>query len=88
MDVGRRSFVVRIWCEPPGVSGSVRDWRGTAEDVQTGNRYSFQTLADLAMHLARDTGMQLGRLAEPRGTQLRLRQWTGPNNSGESGQRN
>lgn len=53
------SFVVRLWCEPPE-----NTWRGEVEHIQSGNRWSFASLAHLLdfLHLAAEQPHVLGRL--------------------------
>ena len=36
---GYMSFVVRLWCDAAG------EWRGEVEHIQSGNRWSFASLA-------------------------------------------
>ena len=56
---GYMSFVVRLWCDPAG-----SEWRGEVEHIQSGNRWSFASLAHLLdfLRLATDTPYTLTRL--------------------------
>ena len=45
-----RILIVRLWPERSGPGQVV--WRGSVDDVQTGERFYFQTVADLAARIA------------------------------------
>jgi hypothetical protein len=51
------SFVVRIWWEH-SVDQGTGHWRGWIQHVRNGNRISFESMADLAAFIERETGMQ------------------------------
>jgi len=51
------SFLIRIWREADvDVVASPSDWRSEVEHIQTGQRWSFDTLEDLLNFLRRQAG--------------------------------
>jgi hypothetical protein len=57
--IDERSFtyVVKIWEERRDVAGADRTWRGSVDNVQTGDRQYFGTLLELSDYLQRESGM-------------------------------
>lgn len=51
------TYVVKIWEERRDVAGAERTWRGSVDNVQTGDRLYFGTLLELSDYLRRESGM-------------------------------
>ena len=48
LDDRSAAFIVRVWCERgDGPGGDVRDWRGSIEHVESGERVFFREFASV-----------------------------------------
>lgn len=45
------TFVIKIWWERRDIAGVAPTWRGSVEDIQTGQRVYFQSSAALCRYL-------------------------------------
>ena len=50
------TFVVRLWCEARP-SDEPQQWRGTATNAATSEKFGFTSFDQLALFLSRETGM-------------------------------
>lgn len=54
LDDRSAAFIVRVWCEVgDGPAGRVRDWRGSIEHVETGERIFFRELHVMTAFMSR-----------------------------------
>ena len=52
------AFVVKVWEERRDIDGAAPTWRGSLDDVQSGDRVYFDTLAELCDQLRLHTGLE------------------------------
>jgi hypothetical protein len=46
------SFLIRMWCESIAEEpGSVQDWQGEIEHIQSGRQWQFRTIEELVQFL-------------------------------------
>lgn len=60
------TFVIKIWEERRDLAGSLPIWRGSVDDVQTGQRVYFSSLLQLSNYLRTWSGMAAERPAHRR----------------------
>jgi hypothetical protein len=58
LDERSYTYVVKIWEERRDVDGATPAWRGSVDDIQTGDRHYFCTLVELSAYLGDQSGMK------------------------------
>jgi hypothetical protein len=60
------AFVVKVWQERRDIDGAAPTWRGSLDDVQSGDRVYFDTLSELCEQLRAHAGLERVRGCDAR----------------------